>query len=151
MLLFCSVTSVVTLQKDQGPRPHQHQIVWGLESLYLLANLALPNHRSVCSSVCIIIRYRNSKICNGMIAPGKRTSGRGKIGSSIGLSACASPDAVHLIMVCCLDPYSFKQALILLCILQHSCLPIVKLHQKADSSLSQVPYIPPSGQMHSCC
>lgn len=29
-----------------------------------------------------MMRYRNSKICKGRIAPGKRTKGRGKSGSS---------------------------------------------------------------------
>ena len=29
-----------------------------------------------------MIRYRNSKICNGRVAPGKRTRGRGKRGIS---------------------------------------------------------------------
>lgn len=32
--------------------------------------------------MCIIIRYRNSKIWSGRIAPGKRTSGSGNRGSS---------------------------------------------------------------------
>ncbi|RDY04412.1 hypothetical protein CR513_11881, partial [Mucuna pruriens] len=41
-----------------------------------------PKRRSVWRSVCIMMRYRNSKICSGRMAPGKRTSGRGNRGSS---------------------------------------------------------------------
>lgn len=41
--------------------------------------------------MCIIMRYLNSKICRGRIAPGKSTRGKGKSGSSTTSSDLGEP------------------------------------------------------------